>query len=56
LNAKGLKAKEWTTVVSSKVGGKCGGNDGAAQGAGDSAQDIDEALKLANEFAQKLLI
>ncbi|KAJ3018771.1 Alanine--tRNA ligase [Thoreauomyces humboldtii] len=49
--AKGLKATEWASVVSKKVGGKNGGKDEAAAGAGTEVGEVDEAVKLANEFA-----
>ena len=53
---KGLKASEWASIISNKVGGKSGGNDSAAQGAGNQALQVDEAILLANEFAKKCLL
>lgn len=53
---KGLKAVDWAAVVSEKIGGKKGGNEGSAQGAGSNLDQVDEALRLAAEFARKLLL
>lgn len=53
---KGLKAVDWAAVVSEKIGGKKGGNEVAAQGAGSNVDQVDEALKLATDFARKLLL
>ncbi|KAF9973394.1 Alanine--tRNA ligase [Actinomortierella ambigua] len=49
---KALKAGEWADEVVKAVGGKKGGKDDAAQGSGDRPEKIDEALKIAREFAQ----
>ena len=47
---------DWAAVVSEKIGGKKGGNEGSAQGAGTNVDQVDEAIKLATDFARKLLI
>jgi alanyl-tRNA synthetase len=51
---KGFKAGDWAQVVADKVGGKRGGNDFSAQGAGSDVKAVDEALKLAHEFASRM--
>ncbi|CAO3583770.1 unnamed protein product [Absidia cylindrospora] len=48
----GLKASEWAGVVADKVGGKKGGKDDSAQGSGDNVAGLDEAVKMADEFAK----
>jgi alanyl-tRNA synthetase len=48
----GFKAIDWATVVADKVGGKKGGKDVSAQGSGTEIAAVDEALKLADEFAK----
>jgi len=48
----GFKAIDWATVVADKVGGKKGGKDESAQGSGTEIAAVDEALKLAEEFAK----
>jgi alanyl-tRNA synthetase len=53
---KGLKAVDWAAIVSDKIGGKKGGNEGSAQGAGSNVDQVDEALRLATDFARKLLL
>ncbi|KAI8816308.1 tRNA synthetases class II (A)-domain-containing protein [Fimicolochytrium jonesii] len=50
--AKGLKATDWAAVVSGKVGGRNGGKDEAAAGAGTELANVDEAVRLAAEFAR----
>lgn len=51
----GFKAIDWANVVSEKVGGKKGGKDVSAQGSGTEVSAVDEALKLAGEFAKMKL-
>ncbi|CAG8606538.1 7151_t:CDS:10 [Cetraspora pellucida] len=53
---KGLKAADWAKVVSESVGGKSGGKDDAAQGSGTNASEIDNALKVAEQFAKLQLM
>lgn len=48
----GFKAIDWASVVADKVGGKKGGKDVSAQGSGTEVAAVDEALKLADEFAK----
>ncbi|CAG8566504.1 3994_t:CDS:10 [Ambispora leptoticha] len=52
LIARGLKAGDWAKAVSEKIGGKSGGKDESAQGSGINVEKIDEALKVAEQFAQ----
>ncbi|KAK3548442.1 hypothetical protein QTP70_013131 [Hemibagrus guttatus] len=49
---QGLKANEWVQEVCPLLDGKGGGKDMSAQATGRNTQCIQEALKLANEFAQ----
>ncbi|KAJ1672523.1 Alanine--tRNA ligase, partial [Spiromyces aspiralis] len=49
---QGLDAKAWATEVSKIVGGKCGGKKEFAQGSGTNVDKVDEALKIAEEFAK----
>ncbi|XP_058244042.1 alanine--tRNA ligase, cytoplasmic-like isoform X1 [Hemibagrus wyckioides] len=49
---QGLKASEWVQEVCPLLDGKGGGKDMSAQATGRNTQCIQEALKLANEFAQ----
>ncbi|CAG8798727.1 37010_t:CDS:2, partial [Racocetra persica] len=49
---KGLKAVDWAKIVSESVGGKSGGKDDAAQGSGTNVGEIDNALKVAEQFAK----
>ncbi|KAI8089731.1 alanyl-tRNA synthetase [Halteromyces radiatus] len=48
----GLKASDWAGVVAEKVGGKKGGKDESAQGSGDNIAGLDDAIKVAEEFAK----
>ncbi|SAM04223.1 hypothetical protein [Absidia glauca] len=48
----GFKASDWAGVVADKVGGKKGGKDDSAQGSGDNIAGLDEAVKMAQEFAK----
>lgn len=50
--AKGLKANEWVTHVLTVLGGKGGGRELVAQGTGTQDDKVDEALKLAQDFAK----
>lgn len=54
MNEKGFKATEWARVVCDVVGGKNGGNDLSAQGSGVVVGGVDEAVRLANDFAKKM--
>lgn len=49
---KGLKAADWAKAVSESVGGKSGGKDDAAQGSGTNVNEIDNALRVAEQFAK----
>lgn len=49
---KGLKANEWVQRISDLLDGKGGGKDMSAQATGKNIDCIQEALKLATEFAQ----
>lgn len=49
---KGLKASEWVQEVCPLLDGKGGGKDMSAQASGSNTQCMQEALKLANEFAR----
>jgi alanyl-tRNA synthetase len=51
-----LDASIWAQVVADVVGGKKGGNNQNAQGAGDNINQVDDAVRLAQEFATKLLL
>jgi len=53
---KGLKASEWAAAVALIVGGKCGGKDDSAQGAGTAVERVQEAVRVASEFAGKYQI
>ncbi|KNE54528.1 alanine-tRNA ligase [Allomyces macrogynus ATCC 38327] len=46
-----ITALQWADIVAQKVGGKKGGRDESAQGAGTNVNAVDEAVKLATEFA-----
>ncbi|KAI8332267.1 alanyl-tRNA synthetase [Chlamydoabsidia padenii] len=48
----GFKASDWAGVVADKVGGKKGGKDDSAQGSGDNIAGLDDAVKMAQEFAK----
>lgn len=49
---RGLKANEWVQEVCPLLDGKGGGKDMSAQATGRNTHCIQEALQLANEFAQ----
>ncbi|XP_062997249.1 alanine--tRNA ligase, cytoplasmic [Elgaria multicarinata webbii] len=49
---KGLKASEWVQQVSGLMDGKGGGKDLSAQATGKNTGCLDEALKVATDFAQ----
>ncbi|CAG8472517.1 17535_t:CDS:10 [Acaulospora colombiana] len=49
---KGLKANDWAKVVSESVGGKSGGKEDAAQGSGNNVDKVDDALRVAEKFAE----
>ncbi|XP_018606970.1 alanine--tRNA ligase, cytoplasmic-like [Scleropages formosus] len=48
---KGLKASDWVQEVCPVLDGKGGGKDTSAQATGKNTQSIQEALKLAQDFA-----
>jgi len=52
LTEKGLKASEWAKTVSETVGGKSGGKDDSAQGSGTNIDKLDEAIRVAEQFAK----
>ena len=53
-NFKGvLSANLWAEQIANIIGGKSGGSKNTAQGAGQEVGKVDEALKLAKEFANK---
>ncbi|KAG6924097.1 alanyl-tRNA synthetase [Chelydra serpentina] len=49
---KGLKANQWVQEVSGLMDGKGGGKDVSAQAAGKNVSCLEEALKLATNFAK----
>lgn len=49
---QGLKANEWVQEVCPLLDGKGGGKEVSAQATGRNTQCIQDALKLANDFAQ----
>merc|ERR1712088_607102 len=51
----GLKANEWCGSVLPVIGGKGGGKPDNAQGSGANVTKLREALKVADEYAQKKL-
>jgi len=51
----GLKANEWCGSVLPVIGGKGGGKPDNAQGSGANVTKLQEALKVADEYAQKKL-
>jgi len=53
---KGLKANEWVGKVAEIIGGKGGGKAESAQGSGNKVNAIDEAVKVAIEFAKLKLL
>ena len=48
----GLSAKEWVDQVVPIINGKGGGRELSAQATGSNVQGLDEAIKLATNFAQ----
>ncbi|XP_063974984.1 alanine--tRNA ligase, cytoplasmic [Diachasmimorpha longicaudata] len=48
---KGLKANEWIQAISPLMGGKGGGKAESAQASGGNVNALEEALKVAREFA-----
>jgi len=54
--SKKASALEWSTAVSSVVGGKAGGKGNTSQGVGTESSKIDEALDVATKFLQKLTL
>lgn len=49
---KGLKANQWVQEVSALMDGKGGGKDGSAQATGKNVGCLQEALRLATDFAR----
>lgn len=53
---KGLEVSEWLTVALGPLKGRCGkGKGGLAQGQGTDASNVEEAVKLATDFASMKL-
>ncbi|KAJ8451276.1 hypothetical protein Cgig2_014048 [Carnegiea gigantea] len=53
---KGLEVSEWLTVALGPLKGRCGkGKGGLAQGQGTDASNVEDAVKLATEFASMKL-
>lgn len=50
------KAKEWSDIVLGYVGGKAGVKGAVAQGNGTEVAKVDDALKAATEYLEKLKI
>lgn len=55
LNEKGLLASEWVQSVVPVIGGKGGGKAESAQASGNNVKALDEAIKVAREFANSKL-
>ncbi|XP_045458972.1 alanine--tRNA ligase, cytoplasmic [Melitaea cinxia] len=55
LNEKGLVASEWVQSVVPVIGGKGGGKAESAQASGNNVKALDEAMKIAREFANSKL-
>ncbi|XP_050536345.1 alanine--tRNA ligase, cytoplasmic-like [Daktulosphaira vitifoliae] len=51
LNTKGLKANEWVTKVAASINGRGGGKADSAQASGASIKNVEELVKIAEEFA-----
>lgn len=49
---RGLKASEWVQELCPLMDGKGGGKDMSAQATGRNTHCIEEALQMANQFAQ----
>ncbi len=49
---RGLKANEWVQEMCPLLDGKGGGKEMSAQATGTNTQCLQEALKMANEFAR----
>lgn len=56
VNKADSKAKEWSDIVLGFVGGKAGVKGPIAQGNGTEITKVDEALKAATEYLEKLQI
>lgn len=50
------KTKEWSDIVTGFVGGKAGVKGTVAQGNGSEVGKVDEAIKAATEYLEKLKI
>ena len=51
-----MKAGEWSSTVSSIVGGKAGGKEPTSIGNGTQPEKVDEALKAATKYLEKFTI
>jgi len=49
---RGLKASEWVQELCPLLDGKGGGKDMSAQATGKNTRCLQEALQMANQFAQ----
>ena len=49
---KGLNALDWTQKVVEVINGKAGGKPEAAMGTGSNINSVDDAVKVAEEFAR----
>lgn len=52
LNGKGLIAKDWCQELSQLLAGKSGGNEQTAQGVGSNIGGLEEAKKIATNYAK----
>lgn len=50
--AKGLKANEWVNHVAGVINGRGGGKPESAQATGSNIENVNDAVKLSQEFAQ----
>ena len=50
---KGLVASEWTSTISTIVGGKAGGKGATSLGNGTSPDKVDEAVEAATKYLEK---
>ena len=56
MGKKGLKASEWSSAVSSIVGGKAGGKEPTSIGNGTQPEKTDEAVEAATKYLEKFMI
>ncbi len=52
----GLTASDWVKVVAPVVGGKAGGSKVSAQATGSLLNKVQEAVKVAREFANSKIV